>query len=122
MHKFRLGKRSLDNLKGVDDDLVKCVKLAITLTTIDFTVIEGLRTIERQRELFAAGKSKTMNSYHLKGHAVDIVPLPVDWNNIDAFIEVSVAMKEAASMLDLKLTYGGDWKTFKDYPHYQIEK
>jgi uncharacterized protein YcbK (DUF882 family) len=70
---FKLGKRSLEKLEGVDASLVAVVKRAIELTKIDFGVIYGLRTVEEQEKLFAAGKSQTMKSKHLEGRAVDLM-------------------------------------------------
>jgi peptidoglycan L-alanyl-D-glutamate endopeptidase CwlK len=121
MSKFILGKRSTDNLQGVNADLVRVVKLALELSPVDFTVIEGLRTKERQAELMKQGFTRTMSSRHIIGQAVDIVPLPVDWNNPKPFQLVAEAMKKAAAELDVKITWGGDWRTFVDLPHYQIE-
>jgi peptidoglycan L-alanyl-D-glutamate endopeptidase CwlK len=121
MAKFILGKRSTDNLKGVNEDLVRVVKRALELSSVDFTVIEGLRTKERQAELLKQGFTRTMNSRHIIGQAVDIVPLPVDWNNPKPFGVVAEAMKKAAAELGVKITWGGDWKSFVDLPHYQIE-
>lgn len=121
MTKFILGKRSTDNLQGVHPDLVRVVKRALELSDVDFTVIEGLRTKERQAELLKQGFTKTMNSRHIIGQAVDIVPLPVDWNNKSRFGLVAAAMKAAAAELGVKITWGGDFKTFVDLPHYQIE-
>jgi len=121
MAKFILGKRSTDNLAGVHPDLVRVVKRALELSEVDFTVIEGLRTKERQAELLKQGFTRTMNSRHIVGQAVDIVPLPVDWNNKARFGLVAAAMKKAAAELGVKITWGGDFKTFVDLPHYQIE-
>jgi len=121
MAKFILGKRSTDNLAGVHPDLVRVVKRALELSEVDFTVIEGLRTKERQAELLKQGFTKTMNSRHIIGQAVDIVPLPVDWNNKARFGLVAAAMKKAAAELGVKITWGGDWRSFVDLPHYQIE-
>ncbi len=121
MAKFILGDRSTKNLVGVNADLVKVVKRALELSPVDFTVIEGLRTKERQAELLEKGFTRTMSSRHIIGQAVDIVPLPVDWNNPKPFGLVAEAMKKAADELGVKITWGGDWKTFKDLPHYQIE-
>ena len=70
---FKLSQRSLDRLDSVDPDLIKVVKYAIGVTKVDFGVIEGVRTLEKQKELVAAGASKTMNSKHLKGLAVDLM-------------------------------------------------
>lgn len=74
MGNFRFSQRSLNNLKGVHSDLVKEVRRALEISELDFTVIEGVRTKERQAQLFKQGATKTMNSRHLTGHAVDIVP------------------------------------------------
>lgn len=117
---YKLGTRSLQNLSGVHPDLVAVVELAIKLTEQDFLVIEGVRSINRQRQLLAEGKSKTMNSRHLTGHAVDLCPYPVDWNDHDKFIVISEAMKEAAKELDIPIEWGGDWKNGWDKPHYQL--
>ncbi len=121
MAKFILGDRSTKNLVGVNSDLVMVVKRALELSPVDFTVIEGLRTKERQAELMKQGFTRTLNSRHIIGEAVDIVPLPVDWNNPKPFGLVAEAMKKAANELGVKITWGGTWKTFKDLPHYQIE-
>lgn len=121
MARFILGDRSTKNLVGVNADLVKVVKRALELSPVDFTVIEGLRTKERQAELMKRGFTRTLNSRHIIGEAVDIVPLPVDWNNPKPFALVAEAMKKAAHELGVKITWGGSWKTFKDLPHYQIE-
>lgn len=121
MAKFILGDRSTKNLVGVNSDLVKVVKRALELSPVDFTVIEGLRTKERQADLMKQGFTRTLNSRHIIGEAVDIVPLPVDWKNPKPFGLVAEAMKKAADELGVKITWGGDFKTFKDLPHYQIE-
>ncbi|MCX2590148.1 M15 family metallopeptidase, partial [Proteus penneri] len=83
MSKFRLSRRSEENLRGVHPDLVKVVHRALEITDIDFMVIEGKRNEARQRQLVASGKSQTMNSRHLTGHAVDCAPLvnnQIPWN------------------------------------------
>ena len=121
MTRFILGDRSTKNLVGVNADLVKVVKRALELSPVDFTVIEGLRTKERQAELMKQGFTRTLNSRHIIGEAVDIVPLPVDWKNPKPFALVAEAMKKAAAELGVKITWGGDWKSFVDLPHYQIE-
>ena len=119
---YKLGTRSLQNLSGVHPDLVAVVKLAISITEQDFTVIEGIRNINRQRELVKAGKSTTMNSRHITGHAVDMVPWPVDWNDLERFEVVSEAMKAAAEELDIPIVWGGDWKSFYDAPHFELDR
>jgi len=119
MSHFILSKRSLSNLEGVHPDLVAVVKRAIQITKQDFTVIEGLRTLERQQKLVDSGASRTMNSRHLTGHAVDIIPYPVSWD-WPLYYPIADAMKQAALELDVDLEWGGDWKTFKDGPHWQL--
>lgn len=118
---YTLGKRSLQNLSGVHPDLVAVVKLAIEITEQDFSVIEGIRNINRQRELVKSGKSTTMNSRHLTGHAVDIAPWPISWD-WDYFYPIADAMKQAAEELEVDLEWGGDWKSFPDGPHYQLSR
>ena len=119
---YKLGTRSLQNLSGVHPDLVAVVKRAIQITEQDFTVIEGVRNIDRQRQLLKAGKSTTLNSRHLTGHAVDMVPWPVDWNDLDRFEVMSEAMKSAADELDIPIVWGGDWKSFYDGPHFELDR
>ena len=118
---YQLGKRSLQNLSGVHPDLVAVVKRAIEITEQDFTVIEGIRNINRQRELVKTGKSTTMNSRHLTGHAVDIAPWPISWE-WEEFYPIADAMKTAAEELEIDLEWGGDWKSFPDGPHYQLSR
>jgi len=118
---YALGSRSLQNLSGVHPDLVAVVKLAISKTTQDFTVLEGIRNINRQRELVKTGKSTTMNSRHLTGHAVDLAPWPISWE-WEGFYPIADAMKAAAEELDVNLEWGGDWKSFPDGPHFQLSR
>ena len=119
---YKLGTRSLQSLSGVHPDMVAVVKRAIEITGVDFTVIEGIRNINRQRELFKAGKSTTMNSRHITGHAVDMVPWPVDWEDLERFEVMSEAMKTAAEELDIPIVWGGDWKSFYDAPHFELDR
>lgn len=116
---YVLGLRSKQRLSGVHPDLVAVVKRAIEITEQDFSVTEGIRHIERQRMLVATGKSTTLNSRHLTGHAVDLVPYPVSWD-WEYFYPIADAMKEAAKELNVDLEWGGDWKSFKDGPHFQL--
>lgn len=119
---FRLGTRSRQNLQGVHPDLVRVVERAIQITKQDMVVIEGLRTEARQRELVAKGASRTMNSRHITGHAVDIVPwvngtVSWDWK---FYTEIRNAMLTAAAELGVEVEWGGNWATFKDGPHWQL--
>lgn len=119
---YRLGSRSKKNLKGVHPDLVAVVKLAIKKTGQDFTVIEGRRSMTRQRQLVADGFSKTLNSRHLTGHAVDIIPYPIprDWRKYtkSQWKEIYDSMKEASEELGVDLDFGYEWGW--DKPHYQL--
>jgi len=119
---YVLGTRSLSSLSGVHPDMVAVVKRAIEITEVDFTVIEGLRSVERQRSLLDDGKSTTMNSRHITGHAVDMVPYPVDWNDLARFETMAEAMDRAASELSVPIVWGGDWKTFYDAPHFELDR
>lgn len=116
---YKLGNKSLQKLQGVHPDLVAVVKRAIEITEQDFSVIEGLRSYERQRELVNKGASTTMNSRHLTGHAVDIAPYPLSWD-WQYFYPIADAMKDAAQELGIDLEWGGDWTSFKDGPHWQL--
>lgn len=122
MSKFILSKLSLSRLVGLHPDLVKVVKRAIEITEVDFRVGEGLRTVERQKQLKAAGATTTLNSRHLTGHAVDLIALvggEVRWD-WPLYHKIAAAMKQAAKELNIPLEWGGDWKTFKDGPHFQL--
>jgi peptidoglycan L-alanyl-D-glutamate endopeptidase CwlK len=119
-----LNTRSLAALKGVHSDLVRVVKRAAELAPGSFIVTEGLRTVERQRDLFARGLSKTMKSRHLTGHAIDFAPLidgQVTWKT-PAFLPVISAFKQAAVDMKVPIVSGGDWRTFKDYPHIELDR
>ena len=108
---FKLVTKSLQRLDGVHPDLVRVVKRAIELSTVDFGVIEGLRTQERQAELFAQKATKTMNSRHITGHAVDLAPFiggqpRWDW---PLFYPLADAVKKAAIELKVPIVWGGVW-------------
>jgi peptidoglycan LD-endopeptidase CwlK len=108
---FNLSQRSLDKLEGVDERLVAVVKHAITVTKNDFGVICGLRTIEEQRELVAKGASKTMNSRHIGGEAVDLmcyVGSRGSWE-LNLYDEIADAMKEGAIAVGVGIRWGAAW-------------
>jgi peptidoglycan LD-endopeptidase CwlK len=126
---FQLGPRSKMRLNGVHPDLVKVVERAIQITTVDFTVLEGVRDPQRQRKLVDSGASQTMNSRHIPGadgfgKAVDLgawVDDQVDWS-WPLYHKIADAMKEAARQVKVPIEWGGDWKTFKDGPHFQLPR
>lgn len=117
---YSLGATSNQRLEGVNGDLIKVVRLAITMTNQDFMVYEGLRTLARQKELLRQGFTRTLDSYHIKGQAVDLVPFigrvpKWDWGGC---YEIALAMDAAATKLKLasRITWGGDWRrTLADY-------
>lgn len=122
---WKYSARSLKNLDGIHPDLREVIDRALQDSPLDFVVIEGLRTLERQKQLVASGASKTLNSRHLTGHAVDLVPIgpngkaAFDWPLYD---RLGPAVKAAAEKLGVKLVWGGDWSSFKDGPHFELDR
>jgi peptidoglycan LD-endopeptidase CwlK len=126
---FSLSTTSIVNLNGVHPDLIKVVKRAVQLSSIDFKVLEGLRTLARQKVLLECGASQTMQSRHIAscnscglGCAVDlgaVVGKEVRWD-WPLYFKIADAMKKAAKELGVKIEWGGDWRTFKDGPHFQL--
>lgn len=121
---YQLSLRSLSRLKGVHTDLVLVVSRAIQLSKYDFGVLEGLRSEERQRKLYNSGKSQTMKSKHLVGLAVDLVAYDenghVTWD-MHYYRKINMSMQQAAEELGVTITWGGDWISFQDGPHWQLE-
>lgn len=141
---FGLGERSRKNLEGVHPKLIDVVERAIELTTVDFFVNEGVRSPERQKELYAQGRTKpgpkvtwTLNSNHFKnprtgfGHAVDIYPFPYDPDHKDIAKQqraVAAIMFKAAGELDIPIRWGADWDMDGNYgergegdsPHFEL--
>ena len=119
---FVLAAQSLARLKGVHPDLIRVVKRAIGLTPVDFRVLEGVRTLERQKQLVAAGASRTLNSRHLTGHAVDLGALingKVAWD-WPLYPKIAAAVKQAAKEEGVPIVWGGDWPRFRDGPHFEL--
>lgn len=123
MSKYTLGASSLKELDGVHPKLVSVVKRAIELTTADFSVHDGLRTLQEQQRLVAKGASKTLRSRHLPqsdgySHAVDLVPyingkLRWEWGPI---WQIALAVDAAATDLDVKIVWGAVWdKSMMEY-------
>ena len=120
---YKFSERSNRILGTVDIRLQNLMKAAIYASPYDFGITEGIRTLERQKELVAQGKSKTLKSYHLRGKAVDIkvyIDGEVTWD-FKYYKEVADHVKEVARKLGYIITWGGDWKSIKDGPHFQIE-
>ena len=127
---MKLSARDEQRIAGVHPDLVRVIRRAAADTDLPFTVLEGVRTITRQRQLVAAKASKTMRSRHLTGHAVDLAPM-LDLDR-DGAIETSEMfdwplthrlakiIKAAAAAEGVPLEWGGSWTKFRDGPHWQL--
>jgi peptidoglycan L-alanyl-D-glutamate endopeptidase CwlK len=135
-----LGQRSLSRLEGLHPDLVRVVKKAAAISPLDFTVLEGLRTLERQKQLSQIGATKTLNSRHLTGHAVDLAPLiggavSWDWPLYHVLADV---VRSASIAEKVPIRWGGTWKllsaiqgpitakilsrSFPDGPHFELPR
>lgn len=121
---FALSEKSLTKLALVHPDLKKVVEEAIKVSTVDFTVLEGLRTLDRQRELVASGASTTMNSRHITGHAVDlgaIVGGKITWQP-KIYNQLADAMLFASAKQQIPIVWGGSWKSFPDLVHFELNR
>lgn len=119
---FKFGQRSEERIKGVHPDLVKVVRRALEISKVDFAVLEGIRSPERQAQMVKSGASQTLNSRHLTGHAIDVAPVvgnQVRWD-WPLYYPLAEAMKAAAAELNIPIEWGGDWRKFKDGPHWQL--
>jgi peptidoglycan L-alanyl-D-glutamate endopeptidase CwlK len=125
---FKLGANSINNMSGIDERLIAIAELAITLTNIDFGIPNtgGLRSTEDQAKLFTSGVSKadgrTNKSYHQTGKAVDVyayVDGKASWDKLHLSL-IAAAMLQASSQLGFELKWGGLWKSWQDYPHFEI--
>ncbi len=121
---YKFSAKSLERLSGVHPDLQRVMSEAITDSPLDFGITEGLRTKERQQELFNSGKSQTMRSRHLTGHAVDIaifIDGKANWDFKNYQI-VADHIKAVAKMNDVPVVWGGDWISFKDGVHFELDR
>jgi len=139
---FMFGKKSLANLEDCHDDLQAVMYEAIKY--YDFSIICGYRNAVEQFELYKKGRELIGNTWRVKNTseivtfidgktkkskhnfypslAVDIVPYPIDWNNIDRFKQLNKIIKDVSKKLKIKISWGGEWVTFKDYPHYELKE
>ena len=123
----RFGRKSKERLKGVDAKLVNVANELIKL--MDVTVIEGLRSQERQNELVAQGKSKTKFGKHVDGKALDLAPYPVDWEDRERFHYMGGLVRGIGHSLGVSVRWGGDWdsdgeikdNSFDDLVHIEIK-
>ena len=115
-------ERSLRNLNSCDERIKNVLYAAIE--RFDFTVTDGHRTEEAQNRAYAENNStlRWPDSKHnkLPSLAVDIAPWPINYNNINSFFYMAVIILEEASRLKVPMRWGGNWKTFKDYPHFEL--
>lgn len=125
MKKRSWSVRSLKNLQGIHPDLRRVMDRALQESATDFIVTEGLRTLARQRQLVAAGASKTLKSRHITGHAVDLLPIGPSGKaefHWPLYQRLAPAIKAAAEVEGVALVWGGDWKSFKDGPHFELDR
>jgi peptidoglycan L-alanyl-D-glutamate endopeptidase CwlK len=123
----RFGKRSKQRLKGVDTKLVNVLNELVKI--MDVTIIEGLRSQERQDELVAKGASKTKYSKHIQGKAVDLAPYPIDWEDRERFHYMGGMVRGIGQQLNVNIRWGGDWdsdgeikdNSFDDLVHVEIK-
>jgi len=121
---WKLSQKSLNRMEGVHSDLRRLMEEAIKHSPHDFGITEGLRSVSRQQKLVMEGKSKTMNSRHLTGHAVDIVVYvdgKVTWD-FKYYEQVAGHILGLAAKMDIPIVWGGSWKTFKDGVHFELSK
>ena len=135
---YSFGKRSADNLASVNHDLYRVAERALSFGVMDFSITEGLRTTERQQELYADGKSQRDGvnklSKHQSGNAIDIMPYPAVVNGVNVWADnhrwcvLAGLMYAAAKLEGVEIVWGGDWDSdgnnadskFNDYPHYEV--
>lgn len=127
---FDLTPRDIERLKGVHPDLMRVVRRAAQLSPVEFRVLEGVRTLERQKALVATGASKTLNSRHLTGHAVDIAPFvdedadgdrEITWH-AGHYDRLMPWIRQAAELERVRLTWGGTWPKLVDKPHWELDR
>jgi len=124
---YKLGKKSQERLRGVNSQLVNILFELVKI--MDITVIEGVRTQERQDKLVAEGKSKTKFSKHITGRAVDIAPYPIDWEDRDRFHYMGGMLRGISKQMGVDVRWGGDWDSdgetkdnnFDDLVHIELK-
>ena len=124
---YKFGRRSRERMKGIDSRLINVLNELIKM--MDVTIIEGLRSAERQEELLAQGATKVKYSKHMEGKAVDIAPYPIDWKDRDRFYYMGGMVRGIAKQLGINIRFGGDWDSdgetkdnqFDDLVHIEIK-
>lgn len=121
---YKYGKTSKKRLSECHEDIQKLMNEALKTSPCDISILCGHRGEEEQNEAFRNGNSKLQfpNSKHnsFPSVAVDIAPYPIDWKDIDRFKLLAVHIKYVAKELGIDIKWGGDWKSFKDYPHWEL--
>ena len=123
----KFGKRSKERLRGIDARLVSVLNELVKI--MDVTIIEGLRSEQRQEKLLKEGSTKTKFSKHITGKAVDLAPYPIDWNDRDRFHYMGGMIRGIAKQLNVNVRWGGDWDSdgetkdnrFDDLVHVEIK-
>lgn len=121
---YKFGTRSLSNLVGVHEDLQKVMHQSISTSPYDFTITEGLRSPGRQQRMVDEGKSTTLRSRHLTGHAIDLAVLvngKVIWD-LKEYQELAIHIMAVAKELEVPMVWGGSWKTLVDAVHYELDR
>lgn len=121
---WKLSERSKKAMKGIHPDLAKVIRQALKTSRVDFVVLEGKRTVERQHELYKKGASKIMDSRHLHGMAVDLGVYEngtISWH-WPLYIVLAAGVKQAAMDLKIPIVWGGDWQHFKDGGHFELAR
>lgn len=121
------GKKSKERLKGVDNKLIKVLNELIKI--IDVTIIEGVRSSERQEKLLKQGATKVKYSKHMEGKAVDLAPYPIDWDDLERFYYMGGMIRGIGKELGINVRWGGDWdsdgnirdQSFNDLVHVEIK-
>lgn len=128
MSNVHLGQKSLALLETVKPELKKVILKACETMPFDITILEGIRSYDRQLQLYKEGASKTLKSKHLTGDAIDIAPWPINWKDIERFNTMAEVVLNAAKELDVHVVWGGNWSEkphdpkgkFQDCPHFQL--
>lgn len=123
---YRFGKRSKKRLKGVNSKLINILNELIKI--MDVTIIEGVRSQERQNKLVSEGASKTKYSKHIEGKAVDLAPYPINWDDRERFHYMGGMLRGIAKQLNINIRWGGDWdndgeiadNSFDDLVHVEL--
>jgi len=127
---YKFGETSVERMEGVHPLMIECSERALSYGVLDLTVVPygGLRTLKDQQKLVAKGASQTLKSLHRVqrstgyGHAIDLAPYPVNWDNITRFNMMGSLMFRAAMEMGISIEWGGHWRSFKDYPHFQLPR